>query len=115
MQTDLTTSDMQFMEECKARLENKTELKRDLLIEDICKDDRSVRFFTGIPSLTCLLMVFNFLQPFAEKMKYWDGKKKTASKSLSGWSKFFQGTIHYIEFIYQIIFLLYIFFYYRCP
>ncbi|XP_068759289.1 uncharacterized protein [Montipora capricornis] len=26
-------------------------------------------------------MVFNFLQPFAEKMKYWDGKKKTAREA----------------------------------
>ncbi|XP_068735306.1 uncharacterized protein [Montipora capricornis] len=81
VQTDLTTSDIQFMDECKARLENKTQLKRDLFIEDVFKDDRSVRFYTGIPLLTCLLMVFNFLQPFAEKMKYWDGKKKTAREA----------------------------------
>ncbi|XP_068758861.1 uncharacterized protein [Montipora capricornis] len=53
VQTDLTTSDIQFMDECKARLENKTRLKRDLFIED----------------------------PFAEKMKYWDGKKKTAREA----------------------------------
>ena len=44
MQTDLTTSDKQFMDQCKAQLENKTQLKRDLFIEDVCKDDCSVRF-----------------------------------------------------------------------
>ena len=49
-------------------------------IEDVCKDDRSVRFYTGIPSLTCLLMMFNFLQPVAD-LKYWDGKKKTARET----------------------------------
>ena len=68
VQTDLTTSDIQFMDECKARLENKTQLKRGHFIEDFCKDDRSVRFYAGISSLTCQLMVLNFLQPFAEKM-----------------------------------------------
>lgn len=77
VQTDLTASDIQSMEESKAKLDNKTQLKRDLFIEDVCKDDQSVRFYTGIPSLACLFMVFDFLQPIAEKMKYWDGKKKT--------------------------------------
>ena len=41
VQTDLTTPDIQFMDECKARLEIKTQLKRALLIEDVFKDDRS--------------------------------------------------------------------------
>jgi len=77
VQTDLTASDIDVMADCKEKLENKTQLKKDLFIEDICKNEQTVRFYTGIPSLGCLFMVFNFLKPIAEKMKYWDGKKKT--------------------------------------
>ena len=81
VQTDLTASEIVLMADCKEKLENKTQLKRDLFIEDICKNDQTVRFYTGIPSLGCLLMVFNFLKPIAEKMKYWDGKKKTEKEA----------------------------------
>ncbi|CAH3031716.1 unnamed protein product, partial [Pocillopora meandrina] len=28
------------------------------------KDDESVKFFTGIPSLACFMMTFNLLKPF---------------------------------------------------
>ena len=80
-QTDLTASDIDVMADCKEKLENKTQLKRDLFVEDICKNDQTVRFYTGIPSLGCLFMVFNFLKPIAEKMKYWDGKKKTEKEA----------------------------------
>ena len=72
MQTDLTASDIEVMADYKEKLENKTHLKRDLSIKD-----QTVRFYTGIPSLACLFMVFNILEPIAEKMKYCDGKRKT--------------------------------------
>ena len=81
VQTELTASDIELMADCKEKLDNKTQLKRDLFMEDICKNDQAVRFYTGIPSLACLFMVFNFLQPIAEKMKYWDGKKKTEKEA----------------------------------
>ena len=80
VQTDLTASHIDVMADCNEKLENKTQLKRHLVIEDICKNDQTVRFYTGIPSLGCLFMVFNFLKPIAEKMKYWDGKKRRRRK-----------------------------------
>ena len=89
VQTDLTASNIDVMADCKEKLENKTRLKRDLFIEDVCKNNQTVGFYTGVPSLACLFMVFNFLQPIAEKMKYWDGKKKNREGSLSGWRMLF--------------------------
>ena len=46
-------------------------------MQDVLNNDESVKFYTGIPSLTCLMMIFNLLKPFAEKLKYWDKNKRT--------------------------------------
>jgi len=43
---------------------------------DVLKDDESVKFYTGIPNLPCLMMLFNLLKPFAGKLKYWDKSKQ---------------------------------------
>ena len=45
VQTVLTASDIQSMEDRTAKLANRTQLKRDIFIEDVCKNDRSVRFW----------------------------------------------------------------------
>lgn len=54
----------------KAKLTNSKQLKRELFVDDVLKDDESFKFYTGIPSLACLTMIFNLLKPFAEKLKY---------------------------------------------
>ena len=46
-------------------------------MQDVLNNDESVKFYTGIPSLTCLMMIFNLLKPFGEKLKYWDKNKGT--------------------------------------
>ena len=43
--------------ELKPRLSNKKQLKRELFVDDFLKDDESVNFFTGIPSLACFMMI----------------------------------------------------------
>ena len=45
-------------------------------MDDVLKDDESVKFFTGIPSLACFMMIFNLLKPFVEKLEYWDKNKE---------------------------------------
>ena len=57
------------------------ELKRDLFMGDVQRDDSSVKFYTSLPSLSCLLMLFHFLKPVANYMKYWDGKNKTRAET----------------------------------
>ena len=43
--------------ELKPRLSNKKQLKRELFVDDFLKDDESVNFFTGIPSLACFMVI----------------------------------------------------------
>ena len=76
IQTDLTCEDIGCMEAAKAKLENKPELKREMFIDDVLKSNKSVCFYTGLPSYACLMMLFSFLKPLANTMKYWDNKKK---------------------------------------
>ena len=45
-------------------------------MNDVLKDNESVKFFTGIPSLACFMMIFNLLKPFVEKLEYWDKSKE---------------------------------------
>lgn len=40
-------------------------------MDDLLKNDETVKFYTGIPTLACLTAIFNLLKPFAEKLKYW--------------------------------------------
>ena len=57
--TDLTAEQITRMEQ--APLKQRDELKRDLFMEDVQRDDSSVKFYTGLPSLSCLPMLFDFL------------------------------------------------------
>ena len=45
-------------------------------MDDVLKDNESVKFFTGIPSLACFMVIFNLLKPFVEKLEYWDKNKE---------------------------------------
>ena len=88
-QTDLGLMDVQQWEndqeelnrlrvenkEMRDNLQDKPTLKRKLFIEDVLKNDESVRFYTGVPSLSCLQMLSELLRPEAEKLKYWDKNK----------------------------------------
>lgn len=52
-------------------------------MDDVLKDEESVKFFTGIPSLASFMMIFNLLKPFVEKLEYWDkNKEKEAIKKI---------------------------------
>lgn len=76
IQTDLTCKDVVYLEAAKAKLENKPELKREMFIDDVHKFNKSVHFYTGLSSHACLMMLFSFLKPLANAMKYWDNRKK---------------------------------------
>ena len=79
VQTDLTVEQITRMEQ--APFKQRDKLKRDLFMENVQRDDSSVKFYTGLPSLSCLLMLFEFLKPIANCMKYWDGKNKTRAET----------------------------------
>lgn len=93
-QTDLTAEEIEYLitelGECRRKvkileekLENKKQLKRELFIEDMLRDDESVKFYTGLPNIACFNFTWNLIKPYTEKIKYWD-KKKRGQISLSG-------------------------------
>ena len=49
-------------------------------MEDVQRDVSFVKFYTTLPSPSCLLMSFDFLKPIANCMKYWNGKNKTLAE-----------------------------------
>ncbi|XP_068737455.1 uncharacterized protein [Montipora capricornis] len=53
--------------------------RREQLVQDVLKSDESVKFYTGIPSLSCFMLLVNTLLPYAGKMKYWDKNKRQKS------------------------------------
>ncbi|CAH3154832.1 unnamed protein product, partial [Pocillopora meandrina] len=57
-------------------IQNKTKTAPRRQADDVLKSNKSVCFYTGLPSYACLMMLFPFLKPFANAMKYWDNKKK---------------------------------------
>jgi len=61
--------------ELKSKLNDKAKLKRDMFTDDVLKNDESVRFYTGFPSLLCLLSIFNLIKPLCANMRYWDNQK----------------------------------------
>ena len=83
-QTDITTSDFEKLENelknLKNRLADKKTLKRDLFMDDVLKNDNSVKFYMGIPSLGSFNLISEPLKPQAEKLKYWDKNKDKQMK-----------------------------------
>ena len=83
-QTDIGTSDFEKLENelksLRKRLADKKTLKRDLFMDDVLKNDDSVKFYTGIPSLGCFNLISELLTPQAEKLKYWDKNKDKQMK-----------------------------------
>ena len=75
-QTDITMCCIEELEEqlktLKAMVADKSRLKREFFLEDVMKNDDSVKFYTGIPTLGCLNIFVNFITPEADKLKYWD-------------------------------------------
>ena len=78
-QTDMSMLDIERtqreMKTLQKKLSEKARLKRDLFMEDVLKDDDSVKFYTGIPTLNCFNMLVGLIKPEAQKLKYWDKNK----------------------------------------
>lgn len=70
-QTDITMCCIEELEEqvksLKATLSDKSRLKREFFLEDVMKNDDSVKFYTGIQTLGCLNRLVNLITPEADK------------------------------------------------
>ena len=91
-QTELTMEDLATMEQgmhhssastpaCsqEVKVGANTQRRRGQVAQDVLKSNESVKFYTGIPSLSCFMLLVNTLFPYAGKMKYWDKKKNQKS------------------------------------
>ena len=95
------------MADCREKLENKTQLQKPS-IDNVCKNASIVRLYTGIPSLACFFMELNFLQPIAEKLKYWEGKENSGKEAYQvanvffTWLRLFIITINNLFFMFVL-------------
>ena len=53
--------------------------RREQVVQDVSKSNESVKFYTGIPSPSCFMLLVNTLFPYTGKMKYWDKNKNQKS------------------------------------
>ncbi|XP_070548516.1 uncharacterized protein [Ptychodera flava] len=67
--------------ELKMKLEDKDKLRKELFLETVLSDDKSVFKYTGMPSLGILNGVFNILNARDNEIKYWRGKESSSRKS----------------------------------
>ena len=78
-QTFLTSEDLDKLTErtkqSEETLENKEKLRRELFMMQVLTDDKSVRFYTGLPSRSLLVDLFALLEPVAQSMRYWNWTK----------------------------------------
>ena len=87
-QTELTVEDLAKMERGinqsptsipTSSQEVNAQRRREQLVQDVLKSDESVKCYTGIPLLSCFMLLVNTLLPYAGKMKYWDKNKRQKS------------------------------------
>lgn len=49
-------------------------------MEDVLKNDDSITFYNGVPTLGCFNVLVNLIKPGVEKLKYWDKNKDKRMK-----------------------------------
>ena len=85
VQTDLTADQVRKMEQTHFKLyEQRNELKRELFMEDVQRDDNSVKFYTGLPSISCLLMLFKFPEASCKWHEVLGWKEQDTNGEISG-------------------------------
>ena len=51
------------------KVNSKAAMKHELFMDNVLNNDESVKFYTGLQTLTCLMAIFHILKPLAEKLK----------------------------------------------
>ena len=77
VQTDLSMHDISQLE---AKLADKSSLLREAFVENVIKNDKDVRAYTGFPSLALLMGIFNILVTKCSSLKYWSGPSSAKEK-----------------------------------
>ncbi|XP_062620990.1 uncharacterized protein LOC134282606 [Saccostrea cucullata] len=84
-QTDLTSEDMNNTsrenEQLKAKLSDKDALLRNLFIEKVTKNDKSIQQYTGLPNLETFNKISDLTLKYEPNLKYWTGEHSENEKS----------------------------------
>ena len=91
-QTELTMEDLAKMERAMNHSSTSTpassqevkvganaQRRREQVVQDVLKSNETVKVYTGIPPLSCFMLLVNTFFPYAGKMKYWDKNKHRKS------------------------------------
>ncbi|KAK3107488.1 hypothetical protein FSP39_015657 [Pinctada imbricata] len=79
-QTDITMEDMDNLFEAKSKLQNPDSLLRELFVNKVTRDDRTVKQYTGAPSKPLLNGLFDILNSSSPNIKYWSGQGSTSTE-----------------------------------
>lgn len=78
VQTDLSMDDISHMSDeikhLQSKLNDKSTLLKEAFTETVTKNDEHVRLYTGLPTLSMLLGIFNILTAKCSSLKYWSGQ-----------------------------------------
>ncbi|XP_076081091.1 uncharacterized protein LOC143052004 [Mytilus galloprovincialis] len=84
-QTEVTANDIRLLEQenyrLKHTLEDKESLSREILVKHVTKDDKDVKFYTGVQNFAILMGIFQLLMTKCSKLKYWSGKGSVNDKN----------------------------------
>jgi hypothetical protein len=90
-QTDLTAEDLDNMEKeldiKNKKLQNKSNLSKEIFIETVTKSNESVKQYTGLPGISVLNGLFSILDSNSDKLSYWRGKQTKQCSKKSGPSR----------------------------
>lgn len=50
-------------------------IKKESFLENVVKDDANCFYYTGVPTVVVLNIIFSWLKPYLNKFKLWDGSK----------------------------------------
>ncbi|CAG2190782.1 unnamed protein product [Mytilus edulis] len=84
-QTEVTANDIRLLEQendrLKHTLEDKESLSREIFVKHVTKDDKHVKFYTGVQNFAILMGIFQLLITKCSKLKYWSGKGSVNDKN----------------------------------
>ncbi|XP_063414301.1 uncharacterized protein LOC134696428 [Mytilus trossulus] len=84
-QTEVTANDIRLLEQennrLKHTLEDKDSLSREIFVKHVTKDDKHVKFYTGVQNFAILMGIFQLLMTKCSKLKYWSGKGSVNDKN----------------------------------
>ena len=78
-QTEITMDHLKMFD--NNELQNEKKMKRKIMVEAVLDSNESCMFWTGIPKLSVLMFIFDWILPCAKNVKLWLGNKNLQKQS----------------------------------